>query len=100
MKQIRVNLIRRDCVICGKSFPIRVYNDGTYSGGEYLGTFKIGIGDWTASRYENSEFKRCIPLWKHIYFTLRDYKRTLLRQYEKIEIWKCDECIKDEEKDG
>ena len=84
---------------CNKKLTIRVNENGSYTGGNYYGTFKIGIGNWAFSKFENGKFKRCISVWEYIYLKMRDYKRLLFHQYEEYEIWFCDNCDTDEEKD-
>ena len=85
-------ILNRNCVKCGKELIITINKDGSYSGGNYYGNFKKGIGDWIASKFENGKFKRCIPIWKYIYLKMRDCKRILFRQYKKYEIWFCENC--------
>jgi hypothetical protein len=85
-------ILHRKCAECEKGLVITINEDGSYTGGNYYGTIKLGIGNWTAHKLEDGKFKRCIPIWKYIYFKLSDMKKLLLRQYENKEIWICDEC--------
>ena len=92
-------VLNRNCEKCGKKLIIYVDKNGSYSGGNYYGTLKIGIGDWAFSKLENGKFKRCISIWEYIYLKMRDFKRLLFRQYKEYEIWFCENCDIDEEKD-
>lgn len=91
----KTRTIQRKCLECGKNLEIVLNEDGTYEGGNYYGTSKKRIGEWTATRLEDDgDIRRCIPLYKWIYLKLRDFKRVLLREYEEEEVWFCDECDK------
>ena len=85
-------ILNRNCVNCNKKLTIKVNEDGSYSGGSYYGKFKMDIGDWAFSKFENGKFKRCIPIWKYIYLKMRDFKRLLFQQYKEYEIWFCQDC--------
>ena len=85
-------VLYRKCMECGKQLKITVNGDGSYYGGNYYGTKKIGIGDWAAGELKDGKLKRCIPIWKYIYYKLIDIKRLLLKQYEEEEIWVCNKC--------
>jgi hypothetical protein len=92
--KLKNRTLHRKCAECGKELIITINEDGSYTGGNYCGDIKLGIGNWAAYKLENGKFKRCIPMWKYIYFKLGDMKKLLLKQYEKKEIWFCDECEK------
>ena len=99
MAKIQIPIIlNRNCAKCGKQLVITKNEDGSYSGGSYLGKVKLGIGEQATYELKNGKFKRSNPIWKHIYFRLKDFKRLLFRQYEEQEIWFCENCDIDEEK--
>ena len=92
-------ILNRNCVKCDKKLTISVNKDGSYYEGNYYGKIRMGIGEEATYEFENGKFKRSNPIWKHIYFRLRDFKKWLFHQYEDLEIWFCENCNIDEEKD-
>lgn len=84
--------ITRNCVVCGKELEITVDTDGSYEGGTYFGTIKLGIGDYAVAELKNGELVRTISWIRYFWYTLRDLKKLLLKQYEEIEYWECADC--------
>jgi len=85
--------LERKCAECGKTFPVVVSSNGTYVGGGYYGCVMEGIGDWPAATVsDEGKLIRAIPRYKELWFRLRDFKRLLLNQYTRTELWFCEEC--------
>lgn len=104
MKEKNYVIIQRECMSCGNCIKVKI-NKKTkkiVSKHLYFGVHRFGVGDWCSHTIltdsKTLKFKRCIPIWKYIYLTLRDYKRTLLHQYEDWEMWECSKCIQTSKK--
>jgi len=98
-------IYKKNCMDCGKDFEVKVRaKDGAIlDDSVYLGTIKRRIGTWTAYTVEkdsngNWKWKRIHPLWKHVWYLLKDKKRELLHQYEEVEMWECPKCARKEKK--
>jgi len=89
--------IMRNCVVCGKALEITVTRDGSYRGGNYFGIIRSGIGDYGVAELKNGELIRTISWIRYFWYTLRDFKRLLLKQYEELEYWECDDCCSEPE---
>lgn len=108
MDMPRTISIKRTCAVCGKEFLVLLDENGKIlGGGRYYGTMRFGIGNWAISRAVTNEdgslkhdkdgfilWERCIPRWKELKYRLIDFKRKLLHQYEDIEYWEDDECVR------
>ena len=84
--------IRRTCVVCGKELNITLHTDGSYEGGNYFGTLRLGIGNYAVAELRNGELKRTISWIRYFWYKLCDLKKLLFRDYKEIEYWECDEC--------
>lgn len=92
-----MQIITRNCSICGKELEITLKDDGSYEGGDYFGVIKMG-SDYPVAKLEEGELMvRKITWYKYPLHTLLYLKRLLLKQYEDIEYWECDECCNEEE---
>ena len=76
--------IERDCVECGKTVQITVYEDGTYEGGHYF-------GDWTEPDEESEgEFEKTGE-WEGF-----DVVKWTGKEVS-YEYWLCEDCYADDE---
>ena len=98
-------ILERQCNACGEMFEVRIdwEIDKIITKCLYGGEIRFGIGMWAAYRMEKDseggyKFTRCIPLWKYVYYRLKDYKRLLFHQYKDVEYWECPKCLKERRK--
>jgi hypothetical protein len=64
----------------------------------YYGKHRFGIGEWGYSRMVTNpdgsiKWVRLNPRWKELWYRLIDLKRTILHQYDDVEMWVCRECV-------
>ena len=93
----------RTCMDCGKTIEITLdkKKKKILSGDWYYGKHRLNIGSWglytlgTPNTKPDGtlNFVRCISRWKELKYRLIDLKRTLLHQYEDIELWVCKDCV-------
>jgi len=95
--------IERDCCACGKPFKILLDKNGKIltEGVFYGGKIRRGIGMWSAYEWigwdkEKQEpiLKKCNPWYRELWYRLIDFKRLIFHQYEDIEYWECEKCLR------
>lgn len=93
--------LEKECVDCGKNFTVnidsktkKIISKGVF----YGGVIRFGIGMWAASKMSgiNSDgtihWVRVQPIYKELYYKLKDFKRLLFHQYKDVEYWECPKC--------
>ena len=79
-------IIYRDCAVCGNAIEVRVYDDGSYEGGEYFGTMEVPVGNGEWNKVGTSEHfghKMKLVDWSG--------------EYEEAEYWECELCSNEPE---
>ena len=94
--------LEKFCMDCGKDFIAWIRDsDGRVMRGIYWGSRDFGLGMRYLKGNKNKdgswEFERTISVWKWYWYALIEWKRKILRQYERLEFWQCPTCIKKEQ---
>ena len=76
--------ISRNCTVCGKELSIRLFDDGSYSGGHFFGKVRFPVGEGENKKVGTSDIlgeEVDVVEWTG--------------DHEEIEYWECDYCCHD-----
>jgi len=72
--------IERDCLDCGQTLEITVFEDGSYEGGHYFGEFTVPEEETDGEYEKTGEFRgHDVVEWTG--------------EQESYEYWECDSCF-------